>query len=110
MKRKNNLRSCGRGARPGPHDGVDLNRNFGHKWGYAKQHGQGSSSQGCAEEYRGARPFSEPETRAVRDVVTRHGVAAVLHWHGWGNSLAFPYSYDWRAPLLASELERCRHR
>ena len=24
----------------------------------------------------------------------------------WGNSLAFPYSYDWRAPLLASELER----
>jgi hypothetical protein len=80
MKRKNGLRSCGRGVRPGPSDGVDLNRNFGFKWGYTKQ--QGSSAQGCAEEYRGAAPFSEPETRAVRDVIARHSVAAVLHWHG----------------------------
>ena len=76
MKRKNGLRSCGRGVRPGPSDGVDLNRNFGFKWGYARQ--EGSSAQGCAEEYRGAAPFSEPETRAVRDVVQSHAVAALL--------------------------------
>lgn len=86
MKRKNGLRSCGRGVRPGPSDGVDLNRNFGFKWGYTKQ--QGSSAQGCAEEYRGAAPFSEPETRAVRDVIARHSVAAVLHWHGCGATAA----------------------
>ena len=42
----------------------------------------------------------------MRDVATLHGVRAVLHWHGWGNSLAFPYSYDWRAALLGSELDR----
>jgi hypothetical protein len=29
---------------------------------------------------------------------------AILHWHGWGNDLAFPYSYDWRAKLAANEL------
>ena len=104
MKRKNGLRSCGRGVRPGPSDGVDLNRNFGYKWAYSRQ--TGSSAQGCDEEYRGKEPFSEPETRAVRDVATLHGVRAVLHWHGWGNSLAFPFSYDWRAALLGSELDR----
>ena len=49
MKRKNGLRSCGRGVRPGPSDGVDLNRNFGFKWGYARQ--EGSSAQGCARRH-----------------------------------------------------------
>ena len=29
---------------------------------------------------------------------------AILHWHGWGNDLAFPYSYDWRAKLAPNEL------
>ena len=88
MKRKNGMRSCSRG--PGPSDGVDLNRNFDFKWGYARL--EGSSANGCNEEYRGEAPFSEPESRAVRDVVRRHAVRAVLHWHGWGNSIAFPYA------------------
>ena len=35
-----------------------------------------------------------------------HAVRAVLHWHGWGNSLAFPFAYDWHAPLPSAELER----
>ena len=88
MKRKNGLRCCSRG--PGPSDGVDLNRNFGFKWGYTRL--EGSSANGCNEEYRGEAPFSEPESRAFRDVVQRHAVRAVLHWHGWGNSIAFPYA------------------
>ena len=37
------------------------------------------------------------ETQAIRAVARRFGVKAILHWHGWGNDLAFPYSYDWRA-------------
>lgn len=88
MKRKNGLRSCSRG--PGPSDGVDLNRNFGFKWGYTRL--EGSSANGCNEEYKGESAFSEPESRALRDVVQRHAVRAVLHWHGWGNSIAFPYA------------------
>lgn len=42
--------------------GVDLNRNFGYKWG-----GMGTSKSPCRETYAGTGPFSEPETRAIRN-------------------------------------------
>ena len=64
----------------------------------------GSSPNGCSEEYRGTGAFSEPETQAIRAVVRAHKVRAVLHWHGWGNDIAFPYSYDWRAPMSNDDL------
>jgi len=38
--------------------GVDPNRNFGFEWG-----GFGASDNACKETFRGAGPFSEPETR-----------------------------------------------
>jgi carboxypeptidase T len=41
--------------------GVDLNRNYGAYWG-----GEGSSDNPTSEVYRGAGPFSEPESQAVR--------------------------------------------
>ena len=65
----------------------------------------GSSSHGCSEQFRGSAPFSEPETRAVRQLVALHRPTAVLHWHGWGNDLAYPFSYDWRAPMAIDELQ-----
>ncbi|MFJ4845657.1 MULTISPECIES: M14 family zinc carboxypeptidase [unclassified Streptomyces] len=43
-------------------DGVDLNRNFGYKWGYDDE---GSSPSPASETYRGASPGSEPETKAL---------------------------------------------
>ena len=48
--------------------------------------------------------ISEPETQAIRTVTRKFKPLAILHWHGWGNDLAFPYSYDWRAKLAANEL------
>ena len=42
--------------------GVDLNRNFGYRWG-----GKGTSSNMCYETYRGSKAFSEPETDAIRN-------------------------------------------
>ena len=44
--------------------GVDLNRNYGYKWGLDNE---GSSDDPCDEGYRGKAPFSEPETQAIRD-------------------------------------------
>ena len=38
--------------------GVDLNRNFGYKFGYGASNGH----EGTAEDYRGPSAFSEPET------------------------------------------------
>ena len=99
MKRKNGARSCS--PPDTENDGVDLNRNFGYKYAYDSV---GSSSRGCSEEYRGTSAFSEPETQAIRAVVTKHKPKAVLHWHGWGNDIAFPYSYDWRAPMSNEDL------
>lgn len=39
--------------------GVDLNRNYHHMWSLDDA---GSSGLVCAEDFRGPRPFSEPET------------------------------------------------
>ena len=39
--------------------GVDLNRNYGYKFGVTET---GSSRDPCAEDYRGPYAFSEPET------------------------------------------------
>jgi murein tripeptide amidase MpaA len=47
--------------------GVDLNRNFGFEWG-----GEGSGSSSCSLVYKGETPFSEPETKAVRDFVNNY--------------------------------------
>ena len=98
MKRKNGHRTCGAAEQ----SGVDINRNFGRFWNYDEV---GSSSHGCSQQYRGSAPFSEPETRAIRQLVRLHRPTAVLHWHGWGNDLAYPFSYDWRAPMAIDELQ-----
>ena len=46
--------------------GVDLNRNYGFRWGYDET---GSSSNPCDQDYRGTAPFSEPEIAAIRDML-----------------------------------------
>ena len=50
-RRKNENSKC---------DGVDLNRNFD------KAYGTASSKNPCAEDFRGAGAFSEPEAAAIR--------------------------------------------
>ncbi|KAK2162095.1 hypothetical protein LSH36_104g04002 [Paralvinella palmiformis] len=44
--------------------GVDINRNFGFKWGHS-----GSSTNPCSSNYRGNEPYSEPETKAIVDFI-----------------------------------------
>src|SRR3990167_4545160 len=44
--------------------GVDLNRNYGFNWGYDNI---GSSPYPQEWNYRGAGPFSEPESQAIRN-------------------------------------------
>ncbi|MCB0688754.1 MAG: immune inhibitor A, partial [Saprospiraceae bacterium] len=70
--------------------GVDLNRNYGHEWGYDNA---GSSDATSSEVYRGPAPFSEPETQAVRAFVTDHDFKIALNYHSWGGFLVYPYGY-----------------
>lgn len=57
--------------------GVALDRNFDIAWN------NNSSINSCNQEYPGPVPFSEAETRAVRDVFHRysHKMAAYFHIH-----------------------------
>ncbi len=70
--------------------GVDLNRNFGYRWGYDDI---GSSSLKNFETFRGLAPFSEPETQVIRDLCINHRFRIALNYHTYSNLLIFPWSY-----------------
>ena len=70
--------------------GVDLNRNYGYKWGYDNS---GSSPTPSSDLYRGTGPFSEPETQALRDFLTARPVKINWNAHTYGNYYLAPYGY-----------------
>ncbi len=72
--------------------GVDLNRNYGYRWGCCG----GSSPVPASETYRGPAPFSEPETQAVRDFVLAHpDITAAISFHTYGELILYPYGYTY---------------
>ncbi|KAM3720590.1 putative carboxypeptidase suro-1 [Dirofilaria immitis] len=72
--------------------GVDLNRNFDFHFKES-----GSSDDPCAETYQGKAPFSEPETRAVRDAVMsnryRGRIDAFVTLHTYSQLWIHPYGH-----------------
>lgn len=83
--------------------GVDLNRNFGYKWG-----GQGTSNRACTEIYRGPSAFSEPETAAQRDFFAQseENFQAFLTFHSYGQYILYPWGYDTVVPPDHEDLNR----
>ncbi|MEL6717578.1 MAG: M14 family metallopeptidase, partial [Bacteroidota bacterium] len=74
-----------------PSDGVDLNRNYGYKWG---DQYVGSSSNPSSQVYRGETPFSEPETQALAAFCKAHDFKIAMNYHSFGNLLIHPWSYS----------------
>ncbi len=70
--------------------GVDLNRNYSYQWGYDNV---GSSPTPSSAVYRGTGPFSEPETRAVRDFCAGREFAMSLSYHSYGELILYPWGY-----------------
>ncbi len=70
--------------------GVDLNRNFGYKWGYDNY---GSSPSTSSLTYRGTAAFSEAETQIIRDFCNEHQFSVALNYHTYGNYLLYPWGY-----------------
>eukprot|EP00899_Mesostigma_viride_P014261 jgi/Mesvir1/22836/Mv20096-RA.1 len=68
---------------------VDLNHNFGYKWGSDKD---GPTSNCHDDEYRGTAPFSEPESRALRDFVIAENITHSLNFAAYGGTITFPWS------------------
>jgi len=71
--------------------GVDLNRNYGFKWG---NDNSGSSPNEQSDTYRGPGPFSEPETRMMRDFCLKHNFLFVQNYHTFSNLLIYPWAYS----------------
>jgi len=91
--------------------GVDLNRNYGYMWGHDDE---GSSPNPGSGTYRGPSPFSEPETRVIRDLMStgRH-FSAVISYHNFSQLVLHPWGYtaeptadasyfDWLAASMAA--------
>ena len=88
MWRKTRSRNSGRSCR-----GTDPNRNWGYKWG-----GKGASDYPCSQTYRGRTSFSEVETAAVRDYLTKEAklkdFKLFLTYHSYGQYILYPWGYD----------------
>jgi hypothetical protein len=76
-------------------DGVDINRNFDYHWGYDDE---GSTSLWSADDYRGAAPNSEPETRAVVDFVQSQDFKFIVSYHTYGDWILYPWGWQWNTP------------
>jgi carboxypeptidase T len=71
--------------------GVDPNRNYGYMWGTLNINT--SSHVPSDETYVGPRAFSEPEVRAVRDLVARQLFGGVLTYHSYSQLILYPWGY-----------------
>lgn len=70
--------------------GVDLNRNFGHMWGYDNM---GSSPDPSSAVYRGTGPFSEPETQILQEFAENIDFTLALNNHTYSDLLIYPWGY-----------------
>ncbi|WP_432410936.1 M14 family zinc carboxypeptidase [Rasiella sp. SM2506] len=77
--------------------GVDLNRNYG--FGYATDDSC-SSSNPCSEIYRGFAAFSEPETKAIRDVLALTQPKTAFSTHSTAGTYLMPYGFDTSPPAF----------
>jgi hypothetical protein len=64
--------------------GVDPNRNYSYLWGDSNG---GSSGVLFDQTYRGAKPFSEPESRNVRDIILSRPVTGIITNHTYQGSV-----------------------
>ncbi|CAF4763542.1 unnamed protein product [Pieris macdunnoughi] len=71
--------------------GVDGNRNFDIHWGTV-----GTSNNPCSDTYGGSKPFSEIETRLVRDVLEENLSRMILYItiHSYGSMILYPWGHD----------------
>ncbi|MGW2563659.1 M14 family zinc carboxypeptidase [Streptomyces sp. NPDC001514] len=80
------LNECALVSSPGGFGaGVDLNRNYGGFWG-----GPGAAAESVQATYRGAAPFSEPETQNIRELVSTRQVTGLITNHTYSDLVLRP--------------------
>ena len=88
LKRKNNDTSNEKPSDNCPlmEKGVDINRNYGYIFG--------NNDGVCGESYPGPHAFSEPETRAMRNMLYKYQdtIKFVYNFHAYGPMYIWPYN------------------
>lgn len=70
--------------------GVDLNRNYSYKWGTG-----GSSKRPGDETFMGLAPFSEPETKALKDFIdATPNINVLLSFHTFSELILYPWGWS----------------
>lgn len=80
--------------------GVDLNRNWGERWGEC-----GASTNPCSDTYRGPSAMSEPESAGIGNFVVgnirrNRDIVAAIDFHAYGELILRPYG--WALPSEAT--------
>jgi len=77
--------------------GVDLNRNYGFKWGlydiFPIQYNDIWTSRPESWNYRGEEPFSEAESTAVKNFVESEDIKVSLSYHSYGEFIIYPWTH-----------------
>ena len=101
MKRKNGRDTKG-ACLSAEDQGVDLNRNYDISWVALGE------DQICESTYPGTAPFSEPETRTMRDFILEHKdtLKFIVNYHAFGNMLPIPYQAENDGHVLTDKQEQ----
>jgi predicted deacylase len=86
--------------------GVDLNRNFPRLGATMPLNPLGGSRWRHAMHYVGPHPLSEPETRALRDVVDDVRPRVSVGFHSFGELLLYPWAFTERPNPRRESYER----
>ncbi len=76
-------------------DGVDLNRNFPDHFAYDTE---GASPRPESGQFHGPAPASEPETRAVVDLMADVPFRFAVNYHAYGKLLLYPFGWQDHTP------------
>lgn len=97
MWRKNRVKNSGNSY------GVDLNRNYGYQWGTG-----GSSSSPSSDTFMGPRPFSEPESLAIKNYVEAHeNITILLSFHSFSKLILYPWGHKYDS--IENDTDRVVH-
>jgi len=83
--------------------GTDANRNWDWHWD-----GSGSSTNPCADDYRGSAPFSEIETKTVSNFLASiPNLVGYINFHSYSQLWMYPWGYTYLAPSDKTTMDEC---